>query len=87
MNLPTYVFAVDHVAKIRSELSITVLGKKEPNYRLKSDLSIQKSFLPVTCMAMYCISISLAPPLRLVWHQSQFPHFQLLKNHSNKNSE
>ena len=28
MNLPPYVFDVDHFAKIRSELSITVLGKK-----------------------------------------------------------
>ena len=27
MNLPPYVLDVDHVAKIRSELSITVLGK------------------------------------------------------------
>ena len=36
MNLPPYVFDVDHVAKIRSELSITVLEKKtEQNYRLK----------------------------------------------------
>ena len=41
MNLPPYVFDVDHVAKIRSELSITILEKKtEQNYRLKkSDLS------------------------------------------------
>ena len=29
MNLPPYVFDVDHVAKIRSELSITVLEKKK----------------------------------------------------------
>ena len=36
MNLPLYVFDVDYVAKIRSELSITVLDKKtEQNYRLK----------------------------------------------------
>ena len=28
MNLPPYVFDVDHVAKIRSELYITVLEKK-----------------------------------------------------------
>ena len=36
MNLPPYVFDVDHVAKIRSELSITVLEKKnEQNSRLK----------------------------------------------------
>ena len=36
MNLPSYVFDVDYVAKIRSELSITVLEKKtEQNYRLK----------------------------------------------------
>ena len=34
MNLPPYVFDVDHVAKIRFELSITVLKKKnEHNYR------------------------------------------------------
>ena len=41
MNLPTYVFDVDYVANIRSELSITVLEKKtEQNYRLKkSDLT------------------------------------------------
>ena len=41
MNLPPYVFDVDCVAKIRSELSITVLEKKtEQNYRLKkSDLT------------------------------------------------
>ena len=36
MNLPPYVFDVDYVAKIRSELSIAVLEKKtEQNYRLK----------------------------------------------------
>ena len=37
MNLPPYVFDVDHVAKIRSELSITVLEKKKTkqNYRSK----------------------------------------------------
>ena len=29
MNLPLYVFYVDYVAKIRSELSITVLEKKK----------------------------------------------------------
>ena len=42
MNLPPYIFDVDYVAKIRSELSITVLEKKtEQNYRLKkSDLII-----------------------------------------------
>ena len=41
MNLPPYVFDLDDVAKIRSELSITVLEKKtKQNYRLKkSDLS------------------------------------------------
>ena len=34
MNLAPYVFVVDHVAKIKSELSITVLEKKNPqNYR------------------------------------------------------
>ena len=32
MNLPPYAFDVDHVAKIRSELSTTVLEKKEQNY-------------------------------------------------------
>ena len=31
MNLPPYVFDVDHVAKIRSGLSITVLEKKFDN--------------------------------------------------------
>ena len=38
MNLPPYVFDVDYVAKIRSELSITVLEKKkktEQNYHIK----------------------------------------------------
>ena len=36
MNLPPYVFDVDHVAKVRSELSITVLEKKnEQNSRFK----------------------------------------------------
>ena len=30
-NLPPYVFDVDHVAKIRSGLSITVLEKKKMN--------------------------------------------------------
>ena len=41
MNLPPFVFDVDHVAKFRSELFITVLEKKTlQNYRLKnSDLS------------------------------------------------
>ena len=28
MNLPPYVFGVDHVAKIRSELYITILEQK-----------------------------------------------------------
>ena len=36
IDLPPYVFDVDHVAKIRSGLSITVLEKKnQQNYRLK----------------------------------------------------
>ena len=36
MNLPLYIFDVDYVAKIRSELPITVPEKKIPqNYRLK----------------------------------------------------
>ena len=36
MNLAQYVIDVDHVAKIRSELSITVLEKKtSQNYRQK----------------------------------------------------
>ena len=49
MNLPPYVFDVDYVAKIRSELSITVLEKKtEQNYRLKkSDLSWINWFLEI----------------------------------------
>ena len=38
MNLPPYVFDVDHVAKIRSELSIAVLEKK---MNKKGDLRIQ----------------------------------------------
>ena len=46
MNLPPYVFDVDHVAKIRSELSIAVLEKKnQQNSRLKkSDLSYRKRY-------------------------------------------
>ena len=40
MNFDPLVFDVNHVAKIRSELSITVLKKKIQNYRLEnSDLS------------------------------------------------
>ena len=40
MYLPSYVFDVDHVAKIRSKLPITVLEKKIPqNYRIKCDLT------------------------------------------------
>ena len=36
MNSPPYVFDVDRLAKIRSELSFTDLEKKTPqNYRLK----------------------------------------------------
>ena len=35
MNLPPYVFYVDYVAKIRSDLSITVLEKNHQNYRFK----------------------------------------------------
>ena len=36
INLPPYVFDVNHVAKFRSELLIAVLEKKnEQNYRLK----------------------------------------------------
>ena len=38
MNIDPYVFDVDHVAKIRSELSITLLEEKKKN---KSDLSEQ----------------------------------------------
>ena len=38
MNSPPYVFTVDNVAEIRSELSITILVKKnERNFRLKID--------------------------------------------------
>ena len=33
MNLPSYVFDVDYVAKSGSELSITVLEKNEQNHR------------------------------------------------------
>ena len=41
MNLPPYVFDVDHVAKIRSELSITVLKKKLQKLPIKKgDLKI-----------------------------------------------
>ena len=40
MNLPSYVLDVDYVAKIRSELSYTVLEKNEQNYRLKK-LSVE----------------------------------------------
>ena len=41
MNLPPYVFDVDHVAKTRSELSITVFEKKnEQNYRLKKSYQL-----------------------------------------------
>ena len=40
MNLPQYVFDVD-VAKIRSELSTTVLEKTEPNYRFKKLLRLR----------------------------------------------
>ena len=35
MNLPPYIFDVDYVAKIRSELSIRPREKTEQNYRLK----------------------------------------------------
>ena len=35
MNLAPYVSNIDHVAKIRSGLSMTVLEKKIQNYRLK----------------------------------------------------
>ena len=39
-NFELYVFDVDHVAKIRSELSITILEKKtEQNYRLKKKVT------------------------------------------------
>ena len=44
MNLAPYVFDVDHVAKIRSELSITVLEKNEQNYRLKKWPNLLESF-------------------------------------------
>ena len=33
MNLSPYVFDVNHVAKIRSKLSITVLEKKKQSYQ------------------------------------------------------
>ena len=36
INLPIYVFDVDHVAKLRSELSVIVLEKKtQRNYCLE----------------------------------------------------
>ena len=35
MNLPPYVYTVDHVARIRSELTITVLEKKLTKLPLK----------------------------------------------------
>ena len=41
MDLPPYVLDEDYVAKIRSELSITVLEeKKEQNYHLRVSSSI-----------------------------------------------
>ena len=36
MNLPSYVFDVDHVVKIRSELPITVLEKQTTKSLLKN---------------------------------------------------
>ena len=47
MNLPTYVFDVDHVAKIISELSITVLEEK--NYRSEKTLHDFKPYLAKKC--------------------------------------
>ena len=44
MNLPPYGFDVDHVAKIRSGLSITIVKQKATqNYRLKSDLIYKRN--------------------------------------------
>ena len=42
MNLPPYIFDVDYVAKVRSELSITVLEKKlNKTIAEKSDLKAE----------------------------------------------
>ena len=45
MNLPSYVFDLDYVAKIRSGICITVLEKKKrhKNTAQKSDLRFYKS--------------------------------------------
>ena len=51
MNFDTYVFDEDHIAKIRSELSITVIEKKTPqNYRSKKVIlrNLMDTLLKVT---------------------------------------
>ena len=45
MNLPPYVFDVDHVAKIRSRLSITV-PEKIPQNRSKNSKNLRADNLP-----------------------------------------
>ena len=52
MNLPPYVFDVDYVAKIRSELSITVLEKK--NW---TKLSLKKSDLREMILVLICVEL------------------------------
>ena len=44
MDLPPYVFDVDYVVKIRSELSITVLEKKNKITEQKSELFVFSLF-------------------------------------------
>ena len=65
MNLPPYVLDVDHVAKIRFELSITILEKKtEQNYRLLK-VVLDKTILPNdgdifgnVLLSAFCITFS-----------------------------
>ena len=45
MNLPPYVFDVDYVAKIRSELSITVLEEKNEQNSRSKKVTLVKEFL------------------------------------------
>ena len=63
MNLPHYVFDVDHVAKIGSELSITVLEKKIHKITAQeSELNIKTRYSNLALLGSFRIKIDPKSP-------------------------
>ena len=57
MNLTPYVFDVDHVAKIRSELFITILEKKiDKTTAYKNDLKVRSRLFTYLCCLIHSFS-------------------------------